>query len=136
MRSPGCRQAAAIRKRQSDVRLAAPPDPWQRQLYDDWVARLGEERMQGFLRALCDQLRVLLLLASVGDRDAMHRLAHDVASTAGMLGFLEVTRCCRALREATTGTEDEAGAALGAALEAAIAGLERHFATRTGRAAA
>ena len=108
--------------------LAARQDPWQRKLYEEWVARLGAERMRGFLLSLRDQLASLGDFAVEGERDELHRLAHDVASTAGMLGFLEVTRRCRAVLEADG---DEAGtrAALAAALEAAVDRLDRHLAS-------
>ena len=105
---------------------AARQDPWQRKLYEEWVARLGAERMRGFLISLRDQLAVLGDLVVEGERDELHKLAHDVASTAGMLGFLGVTERCRALLEAD-GDDPETRAALGTALEAAVDRLDLHL---------
>ncbi len=36
-------------------------DPWDRTAYEDWVTRLGAERMQGFLAKLREQFRCLLV---------------------------------------------------------------------------
>ena len=102
-------------------------DPWQRQHYEEWVARLGSERMHGFLAKLHDQFRDLLAKLLLGDEDgeALNRQAHDVASTGGMLGFLDVTACCRAVLE---GQGEAAGyKALSEALQHAIIRLDRHF---------
>ncbi len=110
--------------------IAAPVDPWQRRHYEEWVARLGSERMRGFLLKLRDQFCALLALTfEVQPGEALHRLAHDVASTSGMLGFLDVTHCCRGLRESAP-DDDVAGPTgeLRDALEAAVARLDRHFA--------
>lgn len=94
--------------------------PWVRALYDDWVARLGANRMRGFLKRLADQLQLLIVEIERHGYDAtVDRLAHDVASTAGMMGFTEVTRRCRALRGGRPGAEDLA--ALASALAAAHA---------------
>ena len=106
--------------------LAARQDPWQRKLYEEWVARLGAERMRGFLISLRDQLATLGDLVVEGDRDELHKLAHDVASTAGMLGFLGVTERCRAVLEADS-DEAKTRVALGAALEAAVDRLDLHL---------
>lgn len=108
---------------------ASPPfdDPWQRKAYDDWASRLGAERMEGVLHALRDQLEALLLLTFEDDDQRLRRLAHDVASTAGMLGFLEVMRGCRAVQEAEPDDIAPTGAALRPTLEAAIARIARHF---------
>ena len=105
-----------------------PAEPWQRQAYDSWVGRLGTERMEGFLRGLRGQLETLLSLTFDDIRDRQDRLAHDVASSAGMLGFLEVTRLCRDLQAARSEDAGEAAFALRKGLKAALACIERHFA--------
>ena len=109
--------------------LEARRDPWDRKHYDDWVARLGAERMSGFLLDLRDQLATLSDLVVDGPRDALHKLAHDAASTAGMMGFLEVTTCCRAVLEGPENKESQVHEALRAALEAAIDRLDLHVAS-------
>ena len=116
------------------VPLEQRRDPWQRQLYEDWVARLGADRMCGFLRNLRDQLATLSDLVVDDAGDALHKLAHDVASTAGMLGFLEVTASCRTVLEGST-DEQRAREALRAALEAAIDCLDLHLAAERRTAA-
>ncbi len=107
----------------------ARPDPWQRQLYAEWTSRLGHERMRGFLLVLRDQLAVLGDLADEGEQAELHRVAHDVASTAGMLGFLEVTRHCRAVLEGDAASEAAARDALQAAIDDAVDCLDHHFMT-------
>ncbi len=75
---------------------------WDRALLDDWVRRLGPDRMLGILVKLREQLGTLASLAangSVDQNDDLLRRAHDAASTAGMIGFTDVTRCCRLLLE-------------------------------------
>lgn len=116
--------------------IGAPPDDvWVRALYDDWVARLGEARMRGFLQRLADQLRVLSgEIERSGYNSNVDRLAHDVASTAGMMGFTEVTRRCRSLRGKPPERDDLA--ALASALEAAHTRIARHLSARTESAAA
>ena len=116
-------------------------DPWDRTAYEDWVTRLGAERMQGFLAKLREQFRCLLV-GLEDPNDDVHRLAHDVASTAGMLGFMEVTTCCRAARQAVDDAVDDAAETrarleLTNALECAVLCLDRHLAAsapRTGSA--
>ena len=66
---------------------AARQDPWQRKLYEEWVARLGAERMRGFLISLRDQLAVLGDLVVEGERDGLHKLAHDVRIDRGHARF-------------------------------------------------
>ena len=114
--------------------IEARPDPWQRKLYEEWASRLGTDRMRGFLLNLRDQFVALDDLAADGEVDALHRLAHDCASTSGMLGFLEVTRRCRAVLEGPT-TGREARDALQTALEDAIDCLDHHFAAERRSAA-
>ena len=104
-------------------------DCWQRQLYEEWASRLGAERMRGFLLSLRDHLTALGDLAIEGEREALHRLAHDVASTSGMLGFLEVTRCCRAVLECENADDRQARDTLQTAIDDAIDCLDHHFAT-------
>jgi hypothetical protein len=123
-------------------RLAAPTEQanaWERHEYDEWVKRLGAKRMDGVLCRLLDQFRTLT--ASLGDADGkpsedVHRRSHDVASTAGMLGFGEVTRRCRAVLEAASfGEELRARVELAHALRRAILRLDRHL-SAVGRAVA
>ena len=115
----------------SQISVTERPDPWQRELYDEWVERLGAERMRGFLAKLLDQFRDLLtLLAEPGSlaHDDLHRMAHDVSSTGGMLGFADVTRCCRGILEAAeSDVEAVARAALADALTAAILRLDNYL---------
>ena len=105
------------------------PDPWERRLYEEWTSRLGSDRMRDFLLTLRDQFAALDDLAANGENEALHRLAHDVASTGGMLGFLEVTRRCRAVLEGEPMGEHAARDALQVALDDAIDSLDHHFAT-------
>ena len=107
----------------------ARAEPWQRHLYAEWTSRLGHERMRGFLLNLRDQLALLDDLADDGEREELHKVAHDLASTAGMLGFLEVTSRCRAVLEGEAADEPEARDALQVAINDAIDCLDHHFAT-------
>lgn len=107
----------------------ARPNAWERHLYAEWTSRLGHERMRGFLLKLRDQLAMLCDLADDGGHEALHTTAHDVASTAGMMGFLEVTRCCRVVLEGDAAAEQAARNALQAAVNDAIDCLDHHFAT-------
>ncbi|MCX8253130.1 MAG: Hpt domain-containing protein [Beijerinckiaceae bacterium] len=111
------------------------PESWQREHYEEWVSRLGAERMRGFLVNLGDQFTALGVLARDGEDEALQRLAHDVASTGGMLGFLEVTRCCRAVLESDAGSAREARDTLGRAVGEAIDCLAEHLATQRRSAA-
>lgn len=115
--------------------VAERPDPWEQALYGEWVERLGAKRMEGFLVKLLDQFRSLLLLLLESDEqstETLHRRAHDAASTAGMLGFTEVTRCCRALLEtADAVAESRARPGLTDALERAVLRLDRHLSDET-----
>lgn len=105
------------------------PDPWHQESYDEWVARLGPSRMNGFLVSLLDQFRnLLMLLTANADAKDLHHRAHDVASTGGTLGFLDVTRCCRAVLEAPDAEKDDAvRGELSKSLVRAIARLDRHI---------
>lgn len=105
------------------------PDPWHRQSYDEWVARLGPARMQGVLLSLLDQFRNLLMLITAdADKKDLHRRAHDVASTGGMLGFSDVMLRCRAVLEAADAASESAACSeLSKTLTRAIARLDRHF---------
>jgi Hpt domain len=111
------------------------PESWQRDYYEEWVSRLGAERMRGFLVNLADQFAALGDTARDGGDEALQRLAHDVASTGGMLGFLEVTRCCRAVLESDAGSAREARDTLGRAVDEAIDCLAEHLATQRRSAA-
>lgn len=110
-------------------------ESWQREHYEEWVSRLGAERMRGFLVNLGDQFTALGDLARDGGDEALQRLAHDVASTGGMLGFLEVTRCCRAVLESDAASGRQARDMLGQAVGEAIDCLANHFATKRRSAA-
>lgn len=72
---------------------------WRREDYDGLVARLGGARMNAFLSGLLDQVRQLARdLAAEGPRaDGVLHQAHDVASTSGMMGFLDLSQCCQGL---------------------------------------
>lgn len=112
-----------------------PDEVWVRALYEDWVVRLGDSRMRGFLQRLADQLRLLHTeIERSGYDPKVDRLAHDVASTAGMMGFTDVTRRCRSLRGKPPGQDDLA--ALTSALEAAQARIAQHLSARAESAAA
>lgn len=106
----------------------ATPDPWQRADYDEWVARLGAERMLGFLRRLLEQFRDLRkeIADEVPDPQAIERKAHDLASSGGMLGFREVMTCCRAMAP-NAAPDPAAPGKLGKALDRAIARLDRYL---------
>ena len=110
---------------------------WDRAPLEEWVRRLGADRIGGVLVKLRDQLRVLaVLVAKDGGLDGdLERLAHDAASTAGMLGFSEVTRCCRALSEPGVSLQD-ARPRLAEALHGAIRDLDWYLATHESKVAA
>jgi hypothetical protein len=118
-----------------DVCRPERPESWQRDYYEEWVSRLGAERMRGFLVNLGDQFAALGDLVRDGEDEALQRLAHDVASTGGMLGFLKVTRCCRAVLESDAGSAREARDTLGQAVDEAIDCLAEHLATQRRSAA-
>jgi hypothetical protein len=125
----------ALGKVERDACRAEHLEGWQRQHYDEWVSRLGAERMRGFLVNLGDQFTALGDLARDGEDEALQRLAHDVASTGGMLGFLEVTRCCRAVLEPDAASGRQARDTLGRAIDEAIDCLANHFETQRRSAA-
>jgi PAS domain S-box-containing protein len=106
---------AVIDKVVAGARTAAPAaaeaatDPaFDRDVHDRIVGMLGREQMANLLRVLSDLLADRFAEARLvpDDRARLAADAHSIVSSAGMLGFMRLSRSCAALEEACLGGAD------------------------------
>jgi CheY-like chemotaxis protein len=97
----------------------APPEPAPKAsvldtaVYDELHALIGNERMSAMLEKLEEKLARLRPDGgdAVIERQRLARDAHSMISTAGMLGFMELSDLCRVLEDACLGGGDVGPAA-------------------------
>lgn len=107
---PASRQADAAAGR---VRRAAGR-AFERKVFDDLQAMVGEERTATWLRQLLQRLDKMFasaLSTREDERRGLARNAHAVVSHASLLGFVELGQACGDLEEQLIGTVDEAALA-------------------------
>lgn len=78
-----------------------------RAAFDAMAELVGRDRMDELLAKLAEELaHWLATSASVGARDELARQAHQLVSSAGVLGFTELARLCMAVERACVSSGD------------------------------
>jgi signal transduction histidine kinase/CheY-like chemotaxis protein/HPt (histidine-containing phosphotransfer) domain-containing protein len=75
-------------------------------VYGELHALIGSERMIAMLRKLREKLDRLSTLDPDREREHLAQAAHSMISTAGMLGFMELSDICRKLEDACIAGSD------------------------------
>lgn len=105
-----------------------------------WTQQVGLEKAMALAGLFLEQLKTVQRdLSRPIDEAGISRVAHDLHATAGTLGFIEVSSCCRAVLDSladdeTEGTRQRRVSELQDALGRAIGELGRRYAGLSGGA--